>query len=53
MKYKVINECNAVEYYEQFIEANSEDEAIEKAIDSGERNHMDSACEDSITYIGK
>lgn len=31
MKYTVVNECNVVQYYEQEIEANSEEEAIEIA----------------------
>ena len=51
MKYKVISECNVVEYYEQIIEASSEAEAIEKADIIWAWDKMDSECENSRTYI--
>ena len=53
MKYTVINECNVVQYYEQEIEANNEEEAIEIAEKEWNRNLQSENCEDSRTYISK
>ena len=51
--YTVINECNVIQYYEQQVEANSEDEAIEIAEDWDWGEPYDEQCDWSDTYIGK
>lgn len=53
MKYTVVNECNVVQYYEQEIDANSEEEAIEIAEEEWNWDLKSENCEDSRTYIGR